>query len=62
MINYELKISLFVVKMLVTHFDSKFILKFFEKKIFNEHTATLLVMEVQKGPKPGAILHCALLC
>lgn len=33
MINYELKISLFGVWMLVIHFDSKLILKLLEKEL-----------------------------
>lgn len=49
MINYELKISLFGVWMLVIHFDSKLILKLL-KKSFQQHIVTSLVAQAQKGP------------
>lgn len=49
MINYEFKVLLFDVWMLVIHFDSKLILKLL-KKSFQQHTVTSFVAQVQKRP------------
>jgi len=64
-IDYELKILLYGVWILVIYFDIKVILKFLEKW-FQQCPVTSLVAEAQKGPKclqmGNTTLYNTLLC